>query len=928
MKVVIDLDLHEAIADFTIRSAASTYEFKSQDTVEWMIYFVRGGLVQDLGPSMALKYGMIATGDTSNTLLGYQATFNYLTDSDGNVYYAGLANYNNSAMASAISGKSQLPCTSEIRFQDPDNEIIHSLDISCLVFQTILVETGAVPPPPAPTYPDPSTLVLKSTIHQPNGVAGLDSGGFLFTSQIPVDGTTVVISSAGKIASGSILAATSANFTTPASGGTVSVAFVSTTNLKAGQYVRIPIAGFYSVQSVTDATDAVLQNIGDPLNASSGTTITSGAPLLPAQAVSGGGTGQAAYTTTTAAFTTPAIGATVTVPVVSTAWMGGTGYWTFITGAGYYAVSAIVDTTHVTLTNGGGSSNAPPGSNIASGTLVAVGGAAGANGATGPTGLSAYDATSAAFTMPAAGASVPVTITSTAWLGTNQVVYIAGAGYMSVATILSATQFNAQNLNYQGNAASGTSVPAGVRVSPGGFQGPQGAGGAGLNAYTNLATTFTQPAVNAAVSINVGSSAWVAPGEVIFVQGGGYYQVASVPDLTHVSATNLGYIGNAAPGASVTGGSSVLVTPGGLAGQGGNSFTTTTASYTQPAIGSNVTVTFVNTSWMVQNQYIFVNGGGTYQVVNINDSAHAILQSLAATGNVVSGSTVPGGSGVSPAGPPGPQGAIGATGPSGGISDAPSDGTTYGRKNAAWVAVTGGTGPGWDPQNGLFFSDDFTLAGVAGPVNDPRYALANGTGATFVGSSSYGQNATLKVLGAVEFNTGTNASNTGCGLTWGGLISPDYGGVVYNLGVALTFKTRIFIETALPATGGGYAFRTGLGRGLGSMYYNPPVQGFYFEYSPDNNSGQWRVAVGGASPAYSNTSIAAAADTAYALEIDVNAAWTSIAFLINGTVAATITTGIPTTFGFPLWQYVKGSSGTVAQKAAIDSWSIYYPVTR
>jgi len=80
---------------------------------------------------------------------------------------------------------------------------------------------------------------------------------------------------------------------------------------------------------------------------------------------------------------------------------------------------------------------------------------------------------------------------------------------------------------------------------------------------------------------------------------------------------------------------------------------------------------------------------------------------------------------------------------------------------------------------------------------------------------------------------------------------------------------------------------------------------------------------------YTNTSVAAAADTAYDLEIDSDAGWTTLTFKINGTVAATVTTGIPTTAtGTPFWQFAKGSSGTVNQKAAIDSWMISYPVTR
>jgi hypothetical protein len=237
---------------------------------------------------------------------------------------------------------------------------------------------------------------------------------------------------------------------------------------------------------------------------------------------------------------------------------------------------------------------------------------------------------------------------------------------VSVQTILSSTQLSVQNLNYPGNAASGISIVTGSHVGPAGLQGAQGAGGAGLNAFTTLSANFIQPAVNATVSANVGTTAWIATGQGVYVQGGGYYQVASVPDLTHVNLTNLGTAGNAAPGATVTSGTNVTVTPSGTPGTSGvNAFTTTTAAFTQPAVSSTVSVTFGNTAWMAQNQYVFVSGGGTYTVASITDATHAVLLSIAATGNVASGTNVPSGSAVSPAGSAGVQGAIGPQGPPG-----------------------------------------------------------------------------------------------------------------------------------------------------------------------------------------------------------------------------------------------------------------------
>jgi len=58
-------------------------------------------------------------------------------------------------------------------------------------------------------------------------------------------------------------------------------------------------------------------------------------------------------------------------------------------------------------------------------------------------------------------------------------------------------------------------------------------------------------------------------------------------------------------------------------------------------------------------------------------------------------STVPGPEGPEgPAGPDGPKGDPGPAGPPGGLGEAPSDGNTYGRNNAAWVvAVPAGVSP-------------------------------------------------------------------------------------------------------------------------------------------------------------------------------------------------------------------------------------------
>jgi hypothetical protein len=95
-----------------------------------------------------------------------------------------------------------------------------------------------------------------------------------------------------------------------------------------------------------------------------------------------------------------------------------------------------------------------------------------------------------------------------------------------------------------------------------------------LNSFTTLADSFVQPSVGADITIattNLGqlNNKWVGVGQILYVVGGGYYQVVSVPSLTTIEVKNLGYTGNAAPGATIASGGNV--SPGGLQGVTGPS---------------------------------------------------------------------------------------------------------------------------------------------------------------------------------------------------------------------------------------------------------------------------------------------------------------------------------------------------------------------
>jgi len=1025
MRIVIDLDLRQAVAGFATQAPAQTITQKSQDTGSLSVYFVQSGAVQDLGSGTTLKFGLIAA--TGGALLVLCTSFTRQVDANSNVYYLGYPIFNTSNLLTALGSNTSISCLAEVRYQQPSGEIDHSIDIPYTIWRTILTEitsdvttanfttpaigsnvtvaigsttwllvgqqltisgagvyqvisitdathfvaqnTGAAgnassgtvinsgaavagaPVNNLTTYPASSNLELISTRDVASGHAGLDSSTLLKASEVPVDAVTLVVNASNKVAVATVTS-TTANFTTPAASSTVSVTVVSTTGMATGQFFRIPGAGYYSISSVTDGTHVVLTNTGDPSNASSGTVINSGAVLITAQSASAGGAaGQNAYTTLTSGFTVPAVNATINIVVGATGWMGGAGYVLFITGAGYYSVQTITNSTNVVVLNLGTSANASPGTVIGSSATVNPAGAVGSSGATGAA-LSAYDALTSSFTMPAAAANVTAAISNTAWLAVAQTIFVATAGYFSVVTINSSTSVTIQNLNYPGNASVSTVIASGSKMSPGGLQGATGSGGAGKNSFTNLATNFTQPSVGSTVSINVGAgagTAWMALGQVIFIQGGGYYTVSSITDATDAVVTNLGYVGNAAVSSTVTSGASISVTPGGIKGLDGvSAFTTTSANFTQPTAGSTVTVTVVSTSWMAQGQNVFIPTAGYYSVSSVTDSTHMVLTNSNVAGNATAGTVISSGSMVSPAGATGSGGTGGGGGGIAALSDAEtsagssiinstagilkrlvgSAGVTLvdgGDRLILSIAPSGNSAGYWDPVNGTFWQDDFDTNAST------LFTSQNSGGAIAYATSSYGQDSTKKVNGCIELSTGTGAGNVSAAILRSGNVGTY--NIVYGLG-ALILKMRIFIEGTLPGTGIGYTARFGIAQAVGGTSFYPAgsgtalPQGFYFQYDPDDNSGKWRAVAGSTTPTFYNTTAAVAGDTAYDLEIDVNTAWTSITFYVNGALVQTVSSDIPTTKGTFFSSIIRGTGSSTSFLTAIDSAMLNYQFTR
>jgi hypothetical protein len=194
------------------------------------------------------------------------------------------------------------------------------------------------------------------------------------------------------------------------------------------------------------------------------------------------------------------------------------------------------------------------------------------------------------------------------------------------------------------------------------LRGPVGpVGPAGPASFTTLTAAFTQPVVNGSVSVSVVSTGFMVVGEPLFVAGGGSYSIANITSPIVVVLTNLGYMGNAAPGVTVVANNGVAAS-GVIGLTGPASYTTTTALFVQPSIGSNVSVQVATTAFMVPSQTIFVAVGGYYAVASITSATIVVLTNLGYAGNAFPTVNIPFGGSVASSGIIGLTGSTGLTG--------------------------------------------------------------------------------------------------------------------------------------------------------------------------------------------------------------------------------------------------------------------------
>jgi hypothetical protein len=462
----------------------------------------------------------------------------------------------------------------------------------------------------------------------------------------------------------------SASFTQPAISGTVSVTFLSTTNLQAGMCIATvdttPVTNYYTVQSIANGTTAVLVNLGATGNTAAASTVNAGQVNLngpPVMTSTGAGitpvpTGNStqflcangswvAPPTTGVPLTRNVntqysltgggqLNADLTLNLVNdTASPGNSMVYGTSSGGtrGWFASNSFPLATSsnagLLLTLTGSTSNflradgtwsAPSGLALAS---TGVAGIVAGLPATGQTTqwlradnswafLPDSNATTASFSLPAVGSTVSVTFTSTSNWDVGMTLFFAtGSGatccYLEVTTVTDGTHLVMTNQGYITNPAPVTTIPTClVFVVSPGVA--KVSAGAG-----NVGLVPLPP--NTTTTFLRGDATW-----------------AAVP--TWSGTTTAGLV----PGTSSGSTSTYLRGDGTFATPPGGASTTAGANFTWPAVGSSTSSILVgSSSQMMVGAAVYVPAFGVAEVTSIADSTHCVLRNNGNSGNATSG---------------------------------------------------------------------------------------------------------------------------------------------------------------------------------------------------------------------------------------------------------------------------------------------------
>jgi len=206
------------------------------------------------------------------------------------------------------------------------------------------------------------------------------------------------------------------------------------------------------------------------------------------------------------------------------------------------------------------------------------------------------------------------------WLGVNSTVLV-GQTALTLAPLT--TPIIA-------SIASSVANFAGQSITPPIWGGSQGN-------YTVTVGVFFQPSVFATVSITVGTTLWMVPGEILFIANGGYYQVSSVTSPSVVILTNIGYPGNVGPGYGINSGSGV--TASGIQGAAGSLAGLTP---TEILFGSSAGQVQQSTklTWTDASSTLGFNGAGPGVIQSANGTTGTALNVATGTGTAGHGGSL------------------------------------------------------------------------------------------------------------------------------------------------------------------------------------------------------------------------------------------------------------------------------------------------
>jgi len=141
--------------------------------------------------------------------------------------------------------------------------------------------------------------------------------------------------------------------------------------------------------------------------------------------------------------------------------------------------------------------------------------------------------------------------------------------------------------------------------------------------------TYTE-ALPGIVTDNAATGRWIMFPSCLILSTGDASGTAAFPGITWVNtSTNARFISNPdLTWSAIAGGSSSSAT------------TSTTSSYTQPTATNNVTINVGDSGVFVVDQYVFIAGGGTYQVVSIPGPTQLQVKNLGLSENAAPSSTI------------------------------------------------------------------------------------------------------------------------------------------------------------------------------------------------------------------------------------------------------------------------------------------------